>query len=105
MDNFRDIMGYISGIVFCLGGMVLCYLAWLGLSDEFGWRWALAGIGVCLLIRVNIPLLVGLVYFAHNIWGWPLPESVGFAIPGVLFLLPSIATDLFSFLVGTTARP
>lgn len=104
MDSVRDIFGYLLGLAFCIGGLVLCGLAWAGLQNEFGWQIALGAVVLSLLIRINFPLIVGLFLYASNIWGWSTIESVAFAAPGLLLLLPSVATEVFTILVGSTAR-
>ena len=104
MDSVREFCSYMIGLAFCLAALALCGLAWLGLSDEFGWRWALGGICVCLLMRINLPVLVGLYFYAFNILGWQMPESLAFAAPGLVLLVPSITTEIFGLLVGTAAR-
>ncbi|MGL4541516.1 MAG: hypothetical protein ACRCUI_03285, partial [Polymorphobacter sp.] len=62
MQGIREFFGYALGLAFCIAALALCGLAWLGLEDMFGWRWALAGVVVCLLARVNVPVLVGLYF-------------------------------------------
>lgn len=104
MESWRSFCGYTLGLVFCLAAMAMCAVAWVGLEDEFGWRWALGGVVISVLIRINFPLLVGMFLFAHNIWDWPMLESVAFALPGLLLIMPSIAVDVFGFIVGTAAR-
>ena len=100
----RLVSGYVLALAFCLAAMLMCGVAWVGLEDGFGWRWALGGVVVSLLLRINFPVLLGLYLFAHNIWGWPIFESAAFALPGLLLLLPSIAIDVFGALVGTAVR-
>lgn len=104
MGIVRDIFGYLMGLAFCAAALVLCWLAWLGLEDMFGWRWALGGVVVSLLMRINFPVIVGLYFYAYNIMGWPQPQAFAFALPGLLILLPGIAMEVFGLLVGTAAR-
>lgn len=100
----RELFGYILGVVFCIAAMVLCAFAWLGLDDMFGWRWALGAVVAGLLVRVNIPILVGLYFYALNILGWGQAESIAFAMPGLLIIVPSMAIEVFTVLVGAPAR-
>ncbi|MFZ4690271.1 MAG: hypothetical protein ACOYLS_13610 [Polymorphobacter sp.] len=104
MDGFREFCGYILGLVFCAATVLLCAIAWFGLENMFGWRWALAGIVLSVLVRINFPVVIGLYFYAHNIWDWPMAESIAFALPGLLIIVPSVATGVFSLLVGTAAR-
>ena len=70
MQGVREFLGYVLGLAFCIAALALCGLAWLGLEDMFGWRWALGGVVVALMVRLNIPVLVGLYFYALNILGW-----------------------------------
>lgn len=104
MQIVREFLGYTLGLAFCIAALALCGLAWLGLEDMFGWRWALGGVVVCLLARVNVPVLVGLYFYALNVLGWSQIESFAFALPGLLIIVPSMAVEVFSVLVGSAAR-
>jgi hypothetical protein len=104
MQGVREFLGYVMGLAFCIAALTLCGLAWLGLEDMFGWRWALGGIVLSLMVRINIPVLVGLYFYALNILGWSQMESFAFALPGLLIIVPSMAVEVFSVLVGSMAR-
>nr|WP_310523512.1 hypothetical protein [Polymorphobacter sp.] len=104
MESFREICGYLLGLAFCLLALAMCWLAWLGLEDAFGWRWAIGGVAVSVMLRINFPILVGLYLYANGIMHWGIPESIAFAIPGFLLIIPSVAVDIFGVLVRTAAR-
>jgi len=104
MDSFREFCGYLLGLAFCLFAVGMCGLAWMGLDDAFGWRYALGGVVVSLLLRINFPILIGLYLYAHNIMNWGMVESIAFAIPGFLLIIPSVAIEVFGALVGTAVR-
>lgn len=104
MQGVREFLGYVMGLAFCIAALTLCGLAWLGLEDMFGWRWALGGVVLALMVRLNIPVLVGLYLYALNILGWSQVESFAFALPGLLIIVPSMAVEVFSVLVGSMAR-
>jgi hypothetical protein len=104
MDSFREVCGYVLGLAFCLLAVAMCGLAWIGLEDAFGWRWALGGVVVSMLLRINFPILIGLYLYAHNIMNWGTPESLAFAIPGFLLIIPSVAVEVFGTLVGAAVR-
>lgn len=104
MQSIREFIGYSLGLMFCIAALTLCGLAWLGLSDMFGWRWALGGVVICLLARINIPVLVGLYFYALNILHWSQAEAFAFALPGLLIIVPSLAVEVFTVLVGSAAR-
>ena len=46
MQAAREFFGYALGLAFCIAALALCGLAWIGLEDMFGWRWALGAWGV-----------------------------------------------------------
>ncbi|WP_188761275.1 hypothetical protein [Sandarakinorhabdus glacialis] len=104
MDDLKEFCGYLLGVAFCLMAIALCAAAWVGLEDQFGWRLALGGVALSLLIRINFPLIVGLYLYASNVWGWGMPESITFALPGFLLFMPSIAVEVFGTLVSVAAR-
>lgn len=104
MGNVRELCGYMLGLAFCVAIAVLCAFAWFGLESAFGWEWAIAGILLSVVVRINFPVVIGLYYYAYNIWCWPMPESIAFALPGLLIIIPSIAIEVFGFIVGTAAR-
>ena len=91
-------------MVFCAVAVMLCWIAWLGLDNAFGWKWALGGVALSAAIRINFPVVFGLYFYAERVLGWPMAESIAFALPGLLLILPSVATGVFGFLVGTAAR-
>ncbi len=104
MENVREFCGYVLGLAFCAVAVILSAIAWFGLEGMFGWKWALSGIVVSLVVRINFPIIVGLYYYAFNILGWPMPESIAFAVPGLIFIVPSVAVHIFGMIVGTLAR-
>lgn len=104
MGDVREFCGYVLGLAFCAFAVILCAFAWFGLDDMFGWQWALCGIAISLVARINFALVVGLYYYAFNILGWPMPESIAFALPGLMLIVPSFAIAIFGMIVGTAAR-
>jgi hypothetical protein len=104
MDSFREFCGYLLGLGFCLLAVAMCGLAWMGLDDAFGWRLALGGVVVSLLLRINFPIMIGLYLYAHHMMNWGMAESIAFAIPGFLLIIPSIAVEVFGTLVGAAVR-
>lgn len=104
MNIIRDFGGYLLGLAFCVLAFLLCFMAWTGLEVMFGWQWALGGVVLAVLIRVNLPVLVGLYFYATTILGWQQPDAVLFALPGLLIVMPSVAVEVFELLVHTTAR-
>lgn len=104
MEGIRDFCGFLLGLAFCAAALILCAIAWVGLNDEFGWRWALGGIVLSALMRINFAVVAGLYFYAFNIMGWPMTDSIVFAVPGMLIIAPGVATSVFGALVGTAAR-
>lgn len=104
MDSIKDFCGFLLGLAFCAGALILCGFAWIGLVNAFGWKYALGGVIASMIIRINFPVVIGLYYYAHTVLGWPMVDSIAFALPGLLIILPSVATTVFGVLVGTGAR-
>ncbi len=99
MISVRGACGYLLGLCFCVAALILSTIAWFGLEAAFGWQWALVGVAASVLVQVNAPLVVGLYLYAHNQFGWPMPQSAVFALPSIFLLLPAIARESFGFLV------
>lgn len=104
MESARDVLGYMLGLAFCLAALLLSAIAWFGLEASFGWRWALGMVVACMMMRLNIAVFVGLYFYANGVFGWPMADSIGFAIPGLLLITPGIAVGVFTLLVGTPVR-
>ena len=104
MEPVRDLFGYLLALGFCLFAIVLCGTAWTGLQHAFGTQWALGIVAACVLARINFAVVVGLYFYATDFFGWPMAESIAFALPGVLILMPSIALGVLGFLAGSAAR-
>ncbi len=99
----REFCGYLMGVAFCMIALALCGLGWLGMESEFGWKWALAAVVAGAVVRVNAALPIGLFLYASNVWDWPMPQALAFSAPGLILLLPSLATSIFVVLVGRPA--
>lgn len=104
MDSIKDFCGYLLGLAFCAIALILCGIAWIGLENAFGWQWALGGVALAAAVRLNIPVVVGLYFYAQTVLGWPMVESIAFALPGFLILTPGVAVGIFGFFVGVAAR-
>ncbi len=104
MQTIRELCGYVMGLAFCVAAVIMCGVAWIGLEDMFGWRWALGIVALGLASRINFPVVLGLYFYANRVMGWPELDSAAFAIPGLLIILPSVALHVFGVFVSTTAR-
>ena len=99
MVSIRNACGYLLGLCFCAAALILSGIAWFGIEAAFGWEWALVGVALSALVQVNAPLVVGLYLYAHNQFGWPMPQSIAFALPALFLLTPTIARETFGFLI------
>ncbi len=104
METIGQILGFMLTALFCLLGLAMFAVAWTGLTSEISWQWAAGVIIASFVVRLYLPIAVGAFLFAHNIWGWPLPESVLFALPWLIFLSPSIAASVFSISSSAMVR-
>ncbi|KPF67311.1 hypothetical protein IP88_12450 [alpha proteobacterium AAP81b] len=104
MALVREFCGYLLGVAMCLMALALSGLAWLGLENEFGWQYALGAVVAGGIVRINVALPVGLFLYASNLWGWPMPQALAFATPGLVLVIPSFAVHLFTIVVGNPAR-
>ncbi len=99
MVSVRGACGYLLGLCFCAAALILSGIAWFGLEAAFGWQWALVGVALGALVSVNVPLLVGLYLYASHQFGWPMADSVAFALPALFLLTPGTVRTSFGFLV------
>ena len=104
MSVVRDFLRYLFGLAFCAAAFVVCWVAWAGLDDMFGWRLALGGVIASIVVRLNFPAILGLYFYAYNGLGWPQTQSIAFAAPGLLIIAPGVAREVFGLLVGMVAR-
>jgi hypothetical protein len=104
MENIKDFCGFLLGLAFCAAALILSAIAWVGLENALGWRWALGCVVASLLMRINFAVVAGLYSYASYVLGWPMAESIAFALPGMLIIMPVVATSVFGALVGTAAR-
>jgi hypothetical protein len=104
VNTVQNFCGYLLAAAFCLAAILLCGIAWNGLQNAFGWQWGLGIVAACVLARINFAVVVGLYYYAANMLGWPMAESIAFALPGMLILMPSIALGVLGLLTASAAR-
>lgn len=99
MVSVRSACGYLLGLCFCAVALILSGIAWFGLEAALGWEWALIAVALSAIVSLNAPLAIGLYFYAHHQFGWPMPQSVAFALPALFLLTPAIARESFGFLV------
>jgi hypothetical protein len=104
MESIKDFCGFLLGLAFCAAALILSAIAWIGLEGTLGWQWALACIAASLLMRINFAVVAGLYCYGAYVLGLPMAESIAFALPGMLIIMPVVASSIFGALVGTAAR-
>ena len=82
------LIGVISyGIAqFCVG--------YLGIEDMFGGSWAVAALIGSLVFRFTLPITIGAFFGATEVLGWHWFAALIFTAPGLLFIIPAVATSL-----------
>jgi hypothetical protein len=104
MDDFRLLCRYIFGPGYCLLLVAMAGFAWAGLDQAIGTGYALAAIGVGLLLRFNVAVIVGLYLYAGNSLGLSPVGTILFAAPGVLMLMPIFVSTVFSLFAERRVR-
>lgn len=78
-------------IVYGIAQMVAGYL---GIDFHFGSIWAAVAIIVSLMFRFTLPITIGAFFGAMEVWGWHWALAALFAVPGLVFLIPSIMLSI-----------
>lgn len=87
------------GCLFAIGVMiysiVVLGVGWIGIEEELGWGWAFFATILAFGFRFILPLTVGAVFGAMNLWGWHWSVAALFAMPTLIFMVPFIVAALF----------
>lgn len=87
------------GIVFS-GAMIILAIAqivvgFLGIEHTIGPGWAWGALALGFILRLTLPLTIGSFFGATEVLGWHWLPALLFAAPGLLFIIPGMATSIF----------
>lgn len=95
-DRADGTLGCAVALAFMAFGAFQIYAGFVGLSESFGWGWAVAALVLAFWLKFTVPMVVGCYLYAANQLGWPWYFAALFAAPGLLFMIPSLVADLLS---------
>ncbi len=104
MNDTRELLGHVFGILLAAGAALLCGAAWFGIEAVVGWQWAIGTVLLSMLLRVNLFVLAGAYLFARQFLYFDALEAVLFAAPGLLILSPAVAISIFAHVTRPVSR-
>jgi hypothetical protein len=75
-------------------GIAQFAVGYMGIEDMFGVGWATAALIGSLLFRFTLPITIGAFFGATEVLGWHWALALIFTAPGLLFIIPAVATSL-----------
>jgi hypothetical protein len=82
--------GALVMIIFFGFGIVQVVSGYIGIEHEFGAGWAFFAIVLFLMLRISLPLMIGMYLCAANVWGWHWFYALLFTAPTLVFLIPGM---------------
>ena len=91
-------MNAIFAILFLLFGIAQLVVGGMGIEYYFGGFWLGVAIVLVVFFRFNLPIIIGSYFGAVELLQWHWALALLFAVPGLLFIVPSfIAMIIESF--------
>jgi hypothetical protein len=95
MKSFLAGLGVLLLIAFSVAQLAAGFA---GIQHGLGVGWAWAAIVVAFAFRFTLPITIGAFFGAMNVWGWHWAFAALFAMPGLIFIVPSMFASAFSML-------
>ncbi|MBF0605885.1 MAG: DUF2569 family protein [Nitrospirae bacterium] len=76
----------------------------MGISHEWGRVWAAAAIFFAISSRFTLPLTIGSFFYALHTWDWHWVFATLFALPGIVFAVPSLLNVLITGMMSPFRR-
>jgi|TARA_B110000503_G_C7047065_1_gene370675 hypothetical protein len=91
VSNFVEIGGGALAMIIFFGfGIVQVVSGYIGIEHEFGAGWAFFAIALFIMLRISLPLMIGMFLCATNVWGWHWFYALLFTAPTLVFLIPGM---------------
>jgi hypothetical protein len=81
-------------------GVVQLALGFAGIEHHLGAFWAFAALVVAFGFRILLPITIGSFFGAVDVMGWPWYLGVAIALPGLMFIAPSMVMAALDSLTG-----
>lgn len=75
---------------FIVLGVAQIWLGYVGIEWHLGELWAIGTLAVAFIFRITLPLTIGTYFGAVDVMGWDWYVGLLIAVPGLLFILPSM---------------
>ena len=85
------VFGFFAIIAFGIAQFIAAYA---GIAEHLGVLWAIGILAASLLFRFTLPVTIGAFFGAMDVWGLHWSLAALFAAPGLIFLIPGIATSI-----------
>lgn len=93
-EKIEGTLGVGFAILFFGFGFFQLAAGWAGIEDSFGWGWGVAAGLAAIFFRFTLPIMIGAFLCAKNIWDWHWLFALIFALPGLLFMVPTFFSSL-----------
>jgi len=89
-EKLEGLIGVVGFLFFLSMAVVQIGAGYIGLDDSFGTGWAVAAVVLAFMFKFTLPLVVGTYLCATEILGWHWALGALVAMPGLLFMIPSL---------------
>jgi hypothetical protein len=95
-DTVAGGFGCLLMIAFLGYGLTVLAIGWIGIEEELGWWWAFGAATLAILLRFTLPITIGAIFGAMNLWGWHWAFATLFALPGLAFMIPALVAAIIA---------
>lgn len=96
----KDVFTGLSIILLLCLGIFQLGAGWAGIEEVHGNIWGIIAIGLALFLRFTLPIVYGCFLYAYYVWNWHWVLATLFALPGLLFMVPTFIVAVMEFLKG-----
>jgi hypothetical protein len=83
-------------ILFLVYGVFQIYAGYVGIDFHFGGTWAGLGLVLAFIFRFTLPITLGAVFGAMDVFGWHWFLAILFAAPGLALVIPGVISAIVS---------
>lgn len=99
------VLTVLAGLLFLVYGVGLIILGYLGIEDYLGTVWAIGFTVIAFMFRFSLPMIIGAVYGAMQVFNIEIWLAVIIVMPTLVFMLPALIGVLFAFVVERFRKP
>jgi hypothetical protein len=83
-------------LAFLSFSLLQVYAGFIGIDFYFGKTWAIAAIILAMLFRFTLPITIGALFCATDVWGWHWFVALLFVSPGLIFTIPGLFLSIIA---------